>query len=296
MATPPNPTAAANPSPSSIQTGPNLVSFDPKSAVPQQPIYIQRNDILIFFILTNTANTTVKLNYRYLTPQGEIKEGEFDTAPIASTLQFTIPLYEAWLLSFSARVTSLPPGGSSIFLQASLGRIGAPGSPIPTYGLIWQGFIPGATNNGWPGTPSKEVTDGPGVIRSITGTVPAAGVDINEQVPALRRWLLIGGHAILTASAAVANRQVSFVIDDGANTLYFSGALLSQTAGQTNRYVLSALVPSQTVLAGGIPIGITLPWPLRTNFRIRSSTAGLQAGDQWTALQYEVIEWGTWDN
>lgn len=284
------------PPPSQIQSAPNLVQFDPKLVVPSQPLYLQRNDQIAFNLLTNGTNITVRVNYRWLTPNGEIKEGEFDTAPITGAGFFTLGIYEGWLLSFAARVTSGAVLSQWTFIQALITRANLPNAQSPMHALFWSGFIYSFTANGWPGLPAKEITDGAGTIRSIAGSFPAVGQEIQETVPAQRRWSLLAFRATLTNSATVINRNAGFTIDDGANTLYSLRASQAQLASITFGYNLYP--GGQFFFDTGSNFTFALPIPLflKTGYHIRSLTTGLQAGDQWSQPEYLVLEWGQWDS
>jgi hypothetical protein len=292
---PPLPTQPPNPPPSNFQTSPNLVTFDPKSVVPSQTLYLQRNDYLGFNILTNLTSASVRINYRWLAPNGEIKEGELDT-PVFSGNNFqSVPLYEGWLLSFGARVVGGGGTGSWCFLQAMVFRSATAGAATNPHSLFWQGFIGTNASNGWPGTPAKEITDGPGTLILIAGATPGLGAEISEIVPSQRRRTLLSFRARLTTSATVANRFPSFLISDGVNTAYRVGTNVAQAASIADAYCLSPgasfyndtntnfLIPAPTLIQ------------LRTSLRILTSTVGIQAGDQWDQVQYLVLEWGAWD-
>jgi len=289
--TPPN-----GPAPSQIQTAPNLVAFDPKQVVPSQQIYLQRNDQIAFNILTNGTSIAMRINYRWLTPDGEIKEGELDIPFISGSAFATLGIYEGWLLSFAARVTSGAPLGQWTFLQALITRTPNPNQQSPMHALFWSGFVYSFTANGWPGLPAKEIADGAGVLRSITGTTPVAGVDISEIVPAQRRWILLAFKATLTTSATVANRTPVLQLVDGANGFFRGGATLLQAASSTQGYSAMNQLPQTTAPLFDIVLSCPLPVSLKTGLRIQTSTNAIQAGDQWSAPQYTVLEWGTWDS
>ena len=286
----------SGPPPSQIQTAPNLVAFDPKQVAPALPIYFQRNDVFAFQFFTNTTGISARIGYRWLTPNGEIKEGQLNTGPFTSTAIAFLPLFEGWLLSFVGTILGTPVVGQYCYVQAGLLRGSTAASPVPFNDSIWSGYLYSNAFNGYPGTPSKEITDGLGVLRSITGTAPAAGAEINETVPVNRRWNLIALFASLTSSATVINRTPAFFFDDGANIFSGSEGIFTQPASTTSRYSFSTVVPSQAFISNFLPVGLLLPFPLKGNFRIRSTTLNLQAGDQWTAPQYLVQEWGAWDN
>src|SRR5208337_4239408 len=189
MATPPGvaTTTAGNPPPSEIQTSPNLVQFDPKLVVPTQPIYLQRNDILVFTGITNDLAATIQVNYRYLTPEGEIKEGQYIFQASSPNIFFYFSIFEGWLLSFTIRQTDSVIAGTWSYVQVFVARTPPATLLGVTQGLLWEGYVPYNLSIGWPGSPSKEATDGAGVLRSITGTMPGVGAEISEVVPNQRR-------------------------------------------------------------------------------------------------------------
>ena len=298
MSTPPlTPAIAGNPPPSTdIQTLRPFVAFKPDNVPPSQLVYLQLNDSLSSLFLSNTAGLNLIFRYRYLTPQGEIKEGAIPWNTVVGIDTGPLPLGECWLLSFTLQATTPLPAGAWIFGQIGLNRTQPPFTLPLMQGLLWQGFIPYNAAVGWPGTPTKDVSDGAGTIRSITGTAPGAGVDISEVCPSNRRWQLLMFRASLTSSATVANRLVNIILDDGTNMLYRLTANTNQPASQTNGYNVASGIPN--AFDGAVDIGTTLPQPtiIKAGCRIKTSTTNLQAGDQWTAPQYLVIEWGLWDS
>lgn len=186
-----------------------------------------------------------------------------------------------------------------------------PTAGTPLYGQCWalvelvRGFTGGVTDLSslvggcvtanqpimWPGTRSRGTLDGPGVIRSITGTNPAAGAEISETVPTGARWRLLAILATLTADANVANRVASIFIDDGTNVLIRQSAQSTQGASESRVY---SWFPGSQRLA---LVGGDMTWAgsnrliLLAGSRIRTSTALLQAGDDWSAPQLLVEEW-----
>lgn len=136
-------------------------------------------------------------------------------------------------------------------------------------------------------------SDGPGVVRSIAGSAPAAGAEISETVPAGVRWQLLGMKYQLVASATVANRQSTLLVDDGTTTLFYAGGDPSQPASSTFLYSYGQGYGG--VLSGGATnaIGRSFPSPnfLIPGFRLRTQTASIQVGDQYSSIQYVVREW-----
>lgn len=135
-------------------------------------------------------------------------------------------------------------------------------------------------------------SDGPGLIRSISGTQPSAGAEISETVPTGARWELLTFKTQLVTDANVANRVVLLSLDDGSNVYYRVSANVNHAASSTFQYqflqgfatpaisqiaAIQAPIPANNRMAGG--------------HRIKTVTASIQVGDQYSALQYLVREW-----
>jgi hypothetical protein len=279
-----------------IQTRGPVVKFKTDDVPPSQYLYLQQNDVIAFIHLSNVVNTPVFVRYRYLTPEGEIKEGVFNFNTTGGQSFIIMPFLEGWILSIGLQCGAPFPPGAFVFVQISVMRGFATASPAVSFGTIWEGYVPFAAQTGWPGTPSMHVIDGPGVLRSVTGSTPAAGAEILEVVPSNRRWTLIAFNFNLTASAAAANRSPALVLDDGVNTFLVSRTSVPQTAGQLVGYTGSPGSPfyNDTLLHILLPFPSALP--IKAGFRIRTNTTSIQAGDQYSAPQYLVQEWGLWDS
>ena len=277
-----------------IQTLKPAVSFLTNNVPPSQYLYLQENDYLQIVIITNVGAQGLIGRYRFLTPQGEIKEGTFNQ-PTLTAGGFTVlvvPLSEGWLLSVNLNTTNIVAAGQWTFAQMQITR--SPTFTGNVFGTFWSGYVYFSASTGWPGIPSKEVYDGTGVLRSVTGTTPGVGAEISETVPNGRRWNLISLSASLTTSAVVANRTPMLILDDGANTFFECPSFNNQAASLSLRYSISQNQPTAAPVTGVVMLGLPGPVSLKSGFRIRTSTPGLQAGDQWTAPQYLVQEWGAW--
>lgn len=117
---------------------------------------------------------------------------------------------------------------------------------------------------------------------------PAPGADWSQAVPASHLWRLWGVTAILTTSAVVANRQVRLVLGDGTNTWATLTAPAVQAANAAHVY---------TWLIGATPIALGLqqlqalpPIELPVGWTIGTSTALIDATDQWTAVRLAVLD------
>lgn len=198
-------------------------------------------------------------------------------------------LGEGWLCNVQVRASVAAPlqGQTFVVVELVRGRTGA----IQPLTCVLQGYVTSTHRLAWPGSPIASSVDGAGVLRSITGTDPAAGVEISETVPAGARWRLLSLHTHLVTSATVANREVVFVFDDGATGYAEVPAGASQAATLTRQYSLTRGVQRFAVATSDV---LSVPAPdilLPAGHRIRTATANLQAGDDFTAPQLLVEEW-----
>ena len=134
--------------------------------------------------------------------------------------------------------------------------------------------------------------DGGGALRSITGATPAAAAEISETVPTGARWELIALRTQLVTSATAGARRPILFLDDGANVfarLSNSSTLAASLTGNFT-WIEGSGAPS---LDGGTDFQAAVPSGVRlgSGYRIRTSTTNIQAGDQFSAVQYLVREW-----
>lgn len=121
---------------------------------------------------------------------------------------------------------------------------------------------------------------------------PAAGADWQVKVPNVAYWELLAVSYKLTTSAVVANRQVSLLVkDQNGVVLGEVDALAVQAAGATKQYVHQddVAAPEQIVaITGAVPLAGV---PLQPGWTIGTSTALIDAGDQYGSIVVLVREW-----
>lgn len=200
------------------------------------------------------------------------------------------PMGDGWLEGLTVIVEAGTPvwGQTFVRVDAMRGR----GASATILATIIQGLVTANHRLAWPGSPLYTPLERPGIIRSITGTDPAAGADVSETVPTGARWRLIALRALLVTDATVANRRPSLVLDDGANIYAQLPGPTDMAASTTWTNVWGEGAQAQ---AGGPIPGSVAPVPathrLLTGHRLRTSTANLQAGDNWGVPVYLVEEW-----
>lgn len=156
---------------------------------------------------------------------------------------------------------------------------------------LLAGYITDTAPLIYPGGRIEDAIEGAGVQRSITGTNPGLGVEVSETVPTNVRWRLKSLRVQLVNDATVASRAVSLEITDGTNTVAKFGAANAQTAGTTWTYTFADVGTNIASISDQILIGIQSDLILLEGYTIKTSTNGLQAGDNFGAPQYVIEEW-----
>ncbi len=120
--------------------------------------------------------------------------------------------------------------------------------------------------------------------RSVIVPNPAAGAEWIIVIPAGQRWRVQTIYAVFQASAAVGNRNPTLIVDDGTVNIY---AAAPDGAIVANGAITMIAAPVRYFPTGGTALGLAA-WPanliLEPGYRIRSSTIGLLAADQWSQI------------
>jgi hypothetical protein len=228
---------------------------------------------------------------RLLDADGKLSTFEFGHTPNTdrSKAESTYTLTAARLIDVAVTPKSGSPYRGHCYVTLGLARRTAPTTEY--YQDLAKGYITAAGGLIWPGGPYLDSVEGPGLLRSVTGTNPAAGAEVSETVPTNARWRVRALRASLVTDATVATRTVNFIVDDGATTLLNFPGVTTQAASLTRAYNVAeyGFQPS----AVGTDIFFYIPFLVRLlqGWRIRTSTTNLQAGDDWGAPQMEVEEW-----
>lgn len=206
----------------------------------------------------------------------------------ASTLD--VRLGKGCLISAQLAIAGGAPAVGQCFGIISVGQ--GEGASYTDLETLVAGDVTAANRLAWPGSPVVSTLAGAGAVRTITGANPGAGAEIAETVPTGARWELISFNAQFNASAAVASRIPSIVLDDGSNIFYRLGVAAAITASQVRQINWAQGMPTAGVDANNtvfvtIPIRIVLG----SAYRIRTITTGIDAGDTYTVIKYLVREW-----
>lgn len=133
-------------------------------------------------------------------------------------------------------------------------------------------------------------------LKIITGTNPAANVEISETVPAGKLWQVLGVAYTLVTEATAGARLSVLVIDDGTTVMHKLNPFITHAASLTAHYSFysgGGDAEGAATAAGGSAISVPLPNPLflPAAGRIRTETAVKQALDDYSAPLLTVIEY-----
>lgn len=133
--------------------------------------------------------------------------------------------------------------------------------------------------------------------RLTTFPAPAVGSEISITVPGNAVWRLGTLRFTIQASAAVANRVVRVLLDDGSTE--FARVTCNQLVTAANFRILT-FFPTCGVFNTDIGNSalVDAPWPdvpLLPGYRIRTTTAALDAGDAYAGIVLYVAEYSTAD-
>lgn len=254
-------------------------------------VYLTGEDAFRIRSLNSSSVTALRVVGRMLTLEGEVRPFLFDHTMNTdrTAAQLVVSIGNGWLLDFSVFAASGTALLGQIFVRVELVR--GLGSAAQFLATLAQGVCNAVQALAYPGSAIRATHEAPGIIRSITGTDPAAGAEIVETVPTGARWRLLSLLGRLVNDATVASRQVRLVVDDGTTAFWQTDPPENHTASQDAFFMAAE---------GSARLGIisqTRTWMGPTHmimlagYRVRTSTANLQAGDNWGAPQLLVEEW-----
>ncbi len=266
------------------------IGFATRDVHPPGPLYLGANDNLLITAWNSVAGMTLTVRGRILQPGGGITPFEQTITPTADRVATSAVILqgESFLLALTISAGAASKRGQC-FVQAAV-SYGDQAVP-PIFGVLAQDYVHSGHQLTWPGGRVFSSTEGPGVLRRVTGADPAAGAELSVTVPTGARWRVLSLEATLVTGAAVANRRVQWVLDDGA-TEYFRIVVGSdQTASQTVRYTLTMYHSGHTVRILVMVEPLLIVGLIPAGHRLRTVTNLIAAADDWGAPELLVEEW-----
>lgn len=254
-------------------------------------VYVQNDHVLRLAAYSSLAGVTLAIEATLLTPEGRIETIRQEHSPASTRVvgRTLVRMREGWLLAGHVRAIAGTPRRGQVFVRVEL-AIGQTGDVQPVATLA-QGYVSESSWLAWPNGTLQDSIDGRGNLRSFVGTDPAAGVEISETVPDNARWRLILLTASLIADATVITRSPALAIDDGTNVFYQGGAVQTVVAGGGILISWGHGVGFAGSVVNGSLGALPVELMLGSGYRIRTTTANLQAGDNWGSPKFLVEEW-----
>jgi hypothetical protein len=274
-----------------VRSGTACTGFNFEDAPPPGACYVGVDDQLELGYIFDINNNSVVCNVRILTPDGLIIPLKFaPPVPLVRTVQSNrFQLVEGYILSCS--LMSAFPSNSGNIPYAWAAIVRPPNSLLDQYEVLAAGYLSAVWPIGYPGSVPQKPTDGPGQPRSVLVGNPAAGADFLFTVPASTRMRITSLDAVFTTSAAVANRNPSLIIDDGANVLAEINVGINQAASLTQEYTWGDSLPLTALFNNNVMAPLPSQIVLPANFRVRSETTLIDVADQWSSIALLVHEW-----
>lgn len=157
--------------------------------------------------------------------------------------------------------------------------------------LLFAGYVTDAGAPIFPGGEIRSSVEGPGLIRSITSTNPAANVEIVETVPTGARWRFISLNVNYVTDATGGNRTPTLNFDDG--TTIFLQARINASVTASITATITAAAYGERAITANLFTFMTPPRIfLAAGFRVRTAGSfGISASDDYDAPQLLVEEW-----
>src|SRR5574341_797068 len=167
------------------------ISFASQSVAPPSPLYIHRDDNLNVQVWNALASATVVLRARLLLPEGTVVrvEREFALTSARALNQFSLNLTEGFLLDLTLNASVGVPRRGQMYALVRVVH-GDPDLAQDSL-LLLADYVEQMKPATWPHSTPHSSLEGRGMLRSITGTNPAAGAEISETVPTNARWKLL---------------------------------------------------------------------------------------------------------
>ncbi|MBA7480324.1 hypothetical protein ES707_15775 [subsurface metagenome] len=267
-----------------------LITFTRDGVQPPSRFYLRPFERIEIRSWCSVADVVLGIHGLILTPQGIVQEISEVHSPNsdrseASSLYF---MSEGFLLHLQVRIEScaLLPGECFVSVHVVRGLAGA-GVRVST---LFADYITPLVSPTYPVSGINQSTAGVGAVRSITGTDPAAGVEISEVVPANAKWEILAVRFTLVTLAVAGDRIVHLHLDDGTDTFADICVTTVHAASTTKIYNFANFGSTQLAPTDCLYIPLP-PFLLLEGYRIRTETEAIAIDDDFSAPQLLVQEW-----
>lgn len=254
-------------------------------------LYLAGETWLRVISYNSAAGVVVTVAGRMLHLDGSTSTFRFDHVPATDRSLATAAhqLGEGWLLNVQAYASAGAPLRGQCYVGVELSRGGVSArEPVAT---LVKDYVAEGQGIAWPGSPVRASIEGPGALRTIVGTNPAAGAEVLETVPTGARWRLLAVRLVLTTDATVANRATALTLDDGANQFARFAPSSVNTASTAVSHTFTSVGASFTSQGFTSPLLDPAAALLLAGYRIGTQTSNIQAADDYAAPILLVEEW-----
>lgn len=263
-----------------------------KRIKPEGSVWIRDGDSVRYEAFASVSSLVLEFTGYALNTRGDVvvfREILTPTSDRASTT-LTVQYGECFLLGVACHVSSGNANRGQCYVRVRVQR--SVGSVIMPLMPLIQHYVSDNYAPAFPYSPHEDSLDGPGMLRSITGSNPAAGVEISETVPTGARWKVWAITTSLTIGGVGANEESSLTFDDGTTVLaqYPSGVVqgANDTTTVSWSHAGTDLEPTVTGMLVQRSIAQLL---LGAGYRIRTVTGNFAGTSNYAAPQLLVEEW-----
>lgn len=260
----------------------------------QGRLYLQQNDVVVLSSWNSYVGASLTINVRVINcGEARIVNAVHIPATNRTRVQTVLAVGPGWLDTVAVFDNSAALRRGHCYITVTVER--SSGADQTPQAVLLSGYVTAVRSLGYPDGPKESSTEGPGLIRTIVGTNPAAGVEIVETVPTNAIYSIQSVRFMFATGTTVINRRVNVLFDDGANIISIVGSATDQAANDNRFYCFYAgygPIIINLVNAGFFYAVHALPLlRLHAGYSIRTSTQNLQAGDDYGVPTYLVEEW-----
>lgn len=249
-------------------------------------------DRLRLTVFNSVSGVRVAVHVRMHRRTAPTHATRYEFAPTSDRLASSqeLEIGEGYLLNVSCFASSGTPQSGQTFVKLQVIRGSAAAAVV--LGTIVQGYVTANQDLAWPGSPLRSSIDGDGVLRYIVGTDQAAGVEVSETVPPGARWQLLTFQVDVTFSVVPGNRIPCLRLDAlGVQYVRIPPAAAGGPGDSDNFYWLTGLGQVGVIAPGQVVTGLPTRYMLPSGHHIQTETVGLNAGDNFQAPRFTVLEW-----
>jgi hypothetical protein len=271
-----------------------------RGALQPPGLWVDDGDVLVLTVnALSGVVAAVEARLRLLSPRLVIEDLRLRVNVVAGVPTPFVavgPLFQGFLqggVVSALAPDAVPPGTDSytpgeLYAHLVVGR--GRDTALYQHTLLCAGYVTTRTVIGFPGGRSTATREGPGRLRRVTVAPPGLGQEWALSSSAAF-WKIRSGSWVLTTSAIAGNREPQLREQDNGNISYQTGSNVVQPANTVNRYAVGAHGAFGAISGNTRLMTWPADWFLTPARFVRSFTAGLDAGDDYSQISFELEEW-----